>query len=126
MKDLAASVRHLPAGSKKEHLSKSIPPRGAELSLDFAVTDEMVLVVPNLSFERAKSFIDRRCYVCSRDSLHRSPESYRRIRFTHSGNADMFVDIVGCTVALKQHLGSFPGDQDYEPTDELVKFVLKS
>ena len=113
-------------GSKKDHLSKSIPPRGAELSLDPVITDEMVLVVSNLSFVQTKSYIDNKCYVCLRRALSKTPEFYRRIRFTHSGNADMFVDVADYAVGLKQYLGSFPGEEIYGPTDELVKFTLMS
>jgi len=113
-------------GSKKEHLSKAMPPRGAEISLQPVVTEEMILTVSGLSISEEESAIVQKRYVAVKSTLPRPSQTYRQVRFSRSGNADMYAMIKGGGVreGPAKIFPPFPGQEQLLPDEMVVWFDL--
>jgi len=113
-------------GSKKEHLSKAMPPRGAEISLQPVVTEEMILTVSGFSISEEESAIVQKRYVAVKSTLPRPSQTYRQVRFSRSGNADMYAMIKGGGVreGPAKIFPPFPGQEQLLPDEMVVWFDL--
>lgn len=78
--------------TKKAHLARAIPPRGASVVLGEAVGEDEIVDAANLSVEGVEDVLGMfRCPVIKVSGV--DPAIYKQIRISRPGNADIILDI---------------------------------